>query len=125
MLRSATLADLRVVVSWITSARECELWSGPRVRFPIDLDTLPVTTQFTEANAFALAQQDHLVAFGQILAKAGRRGHLARPIVCPASRGQGHGEALVRALVAEACQRAYTLVSLNVNPANAPAIGLY
>ena len=51
-LRPATLSDLDIVASWIGSARECELWAGWRVRFPIDRTALPETIGFSEANTF-------------------------------------------------------------------------
>jgi hypothetical protein len=56
MLRSATLSDLGDVVSWIATGRDCELWAGWRVSFPIDRPPLPGAIDFNEANAFSLAQ---------------------------------------------------------------------
>lgn len=124
-LRRATLSDLDAVVSWIASARECELWAGPRLPFPLDVTTLPARIDFDEARTFAMSSADRLVAFGQIVPKALRRAHLARVIVAPEARGHGHGERLIRLLIAEASRLLHVRVSLNVDRENAPAIALY
>jgi hypothetical protein len=63
-LRSATLSELKGVASWNTSVRDCELWAGWRVKFPIDLETLPTAIDFRDMNAFSLLDTDRLVAFG-------------------------------------------------------------
>jgi ribosomal protein S18 acetylase RimI-like enzyme len=124
-LRSAILSDLRIVASWITSARDCELWAGWRVKFPIDLESLPEALGFAETNAFSLVDADRLVAFGQLVRKDPKRGHLGRLIVCPADRGVGYGEALVRSLLDLARAERYECVALYVDALNVPAIALY
>ncbi len=124
-LRRATLNDLQDVASWIGSARECELWAGPRLPFPLDVTLLPARIDFDEARTFAMSSADRLVAFGQIVPKALRRAHLARVIVAPAARGRGHGERLIRLLIAEARQLLHLRVSLNVDRENVVAIALY
>jgi ribosomal protein S18 acetylase RimI-like enzyme len=125
LLRGATLDDLRQVASWVATARECELWAGPRLPFPLDLKSLPAIIDFDDAYTFALCDADLLIAFGQLVPKSARRGHLARLIVAPAMRGRGYGEMLVRALVDVARRRENVRVSLNVDRANARAIRLY
>ena len=125
MARPATLADLESVASWITSARECKLWAGRRVQFPIDCKALPAAIQFSDAVALSLVDGDCLVAFGQLIVKESRRGHLARLIVSPALRGKGFGEALVRALFERADAEGCGQISLNVDPSNMPATRLY
>ena len=72
MLRSATRLDLEEVASWISTRRECELWAGWRVSFPIDQLSLPVAIEFAETNAFSLLDADELVAFGQLVKKRSR-----------------------------------------------------
>ena len=125
MLRSATRLDLEKVASWISTGRDCELWAGWRVSFPIDRECLPVAIEFTETNAFSLIDGDELVAFGQLVKKNSRRGHLARLIVNPLVRGKGHGETLVRALLERARKESFERVSLNVDASNLPAVSLY
>jgi ribosomal protein S18 acetylase RimI-like enzyme len=125
MLRRATLDDLRTVATWVSSARECELWAGWRVRFPIELDLLASTIDFAHQGGFVMVEGHALVAFGQIVPKARRRAHLARLIVAPALRGRGLGARLVTALLDRTRQSGHALASLNVDPANATAIHLY
>jgi ribosomal protein S18 acetylase RimI-like enzyme len=125
MLRSATRLELEKVASWITTARDWELWAGWRVSFPIDRGSLPVAIEFTETNAFSLIDGDGLVAFGQLVKKNSHRGHLARLIVNPSVRGRGHGETLVRALLERARRESFECVSLNVDASNLPAVSLY
>jgi ribosomal protein S18 acetylase RimI-like enzyme len=125
LLRGAALDDLQQVASWVATARECELWAGPRLPFPLDLSTLPSIIDFDETYTFALCDSDLLVAFGQLVPKASRRGHLARLIVAPEMRGRGFGETLVRALIDIGRQHGNVRASLNVDRANARAIALY
>jgi ribosomal protein S18 acetylase RimI-like enzyme len=124
-LRPATLTDLRVVASWITTARDCELWAGWRVRFPIDLESLPSSISFSKDRAYSLTDDcDRLLAFGQLLPR-GSRAHLGRLIVDPETRGKGYGEVLVQALMQEARKEPFECLSLNVDIENTPAISLY
>lgn len=125
MLRSATLSDLEVVVSWIPTARDCQLWAGRRVAFPIDRTALLAAIDFSGTNAFSLIDAEELVAFGQLVRKSQSRGHLARLIVKPGLRGMGHGETLVRALLDRARIESFDNVSLNVDRSNLPAASLY
>lgn len=124
-LRLATLSDLQHLVSWITTARDCELWAGWRVSFPIDRPSLPAAIDFGDTNAFTLIRGDDLIAFGQLMRKDSGRGHLARLIVNPLLRRKGHGETLVRALVDRARNEAFERVSLNVDSSNVSAVSLY
>jgi ribosomal protein S18 acetylase RimI-like enzyme len=124
-LRRATLRDIQDVATWITTARECELWAGPRMRFPLDAARLPVLIDFEHARTFALEDGNRLAAFGQIVPKAAGRGHLARVIVAPDLRGKGNGERLIRLLIQESRRQSHVRVSLNVDRLNVPAIALY
>ena len=124
-LRTATLGDVREMASWVGSARECELWAGPRMPFPLDVSQLPARIDFGRVGTFALWAGERQVAFGQIVPKARRRAHLARVIVAPQVRGRGHGERLIRLLIEEAHRQSHTRVSLNVDRGNVPAIALY
>jgi ribosomal protein S18 acetylase RimI-like enzyme len=125
MLRPASIDDLKLVASWIASARDCERWAGWRVRFPVELDALPEAIQFTDTNAFSLSEQGGVVAFGQLVAKTSNRGHLARVIVAPTFRGKGFGLTLVQSLVDKARDVGFARVSLNVDRTNVPAMVLY
>ncbi len=124
-VRAATLADLETVASWLTSVEACELWAGWRVSYPVRLSTLPEAIAFAESDALAVTDQGELLAFGQLVLKEARRGHLARLIVAPPLRGRGYGEELVRALLDRARVLSCERVSLNVAESNAPALALY
>jgi len=124
--RLATRDDLRLVASWPASARECDLWAGWRVRYPIDLAALPSAIQFERAISIVLVDREaRVVAFGQVVTKEGGRAHLARVIVEPGRRRNGYGDALIRALLDRAAGEPFVRVSLNVHEVNAPAIALY
>jgi ribosomal-protein-alanine N-acetyltransferase len=125
LLRPATLADLAEVALWVSTAYESELWAGPRVHFPIHLDTLVEAIDFRTHGGFVFSEPDTLLAFGQIVSKSGGRAHLARLIVAPACRGRGLGTRLVKALLDRARTDAHVRASLNVNPANHVAIHVY
>jgi ribosomal protein S18 acetylase RimI-like enzyme len=126
MLRLATLLDLEHVASWVTSARDCELWAGWRVSFPVDVSSLPNVLEFATSKAFSLFNEtNELVAFGQLVPKNAGRGHLARLIVKPPLRGKGYGKAVVRGLIERAREDGFECISLNVDAANAAAVSLY
>ena len=125
MLRSATRHDLEIAASWVTTARECELWAGRRVRFPIDLDALMETMAFATTGALVLEVDARIVALGQIVVKSGGRAHLARLIVAPEHRGKHLGTRLVSLLLERARKSGHRMASLNVDPGNATAIALY
>ena len=124
MLRAATRLDLDRVVSWIATARDCELWAGWRVAFPIDAGRLAEAIAFSGGNSYCLLHEEAVVAFGQIIGKADRA-HLARLIVDPAVRRRGHGRRLVEGLLDEVRQRPFDRASLNVDASNVPAVSLY
>jgi GNAT superfamily N-acetyltransferase len=124
-LRPATLQELAEVASWVSSVRECELWAGPHVQFPIAVEALAESIDFGTHGGFVHAERDALIAFGQIVSKSGGRAHLARLIVRPDSRGRGFGARLVEALLDRARASAHVRGSLNVSPANAVAIHVY
>ena len=87
-LRDATLSDLHEVASWVDSARECDLWAGWRVSFPIDIARLAQEIEFSNGNSFCLVDQDSVIAFGQIIKKA-QRAHLAQ-LIYLSEGDQGH-----------------------------------
>lgn len=125
MLRAATLDDLRLVSTWVTTKAECTVWAGWRVDFPFTAPALAEAIDFAHHGGFVLLDGSAVVAFGQIVPKAAHRAHLARLIVEPAHRGRGLGRTLVRGLLERAALGGHRRASLNVDPSNAAAIGLY
>ena len=101
------------------------MWAGPRLRFPLDLVSLAALIDFESEHSFSLEDGPRLVAFGQLVPKAARRGHIARVIVAPDARRHGYGQTLLRGLIDMAPRRGHRHVSLNVDHANAAAIALY
>ena len=124
-VRDATLDDLGVVASWVSTADECRMWAGPLVSYPIDQGRLAAETEFAAAVDLALAAAGGVVAFGQLLRRPPHRVHLARVIVRPDARGRGIGRALVRALLARALADGAKLATLYVYVENAAAVRLY
>ena len=123
--RSAVSDDLAVVAAWVGSQRECELWAGPRVHFPIRPSALAEQIEMAQAVNVALDDEQGLAAFGQVLPRGPGRAHLARVIVRPGARRSGFGRALVEALLVRAEAAGVTLVTLNVFSDNAAATRLY
>ena len=124
-LVSASIPDLATVASWIHSAELCHQWAGVRVRFPIQVGLLATEIEFRIADSWCLAENEQVVAFGQIIPKAESRLHLARLIVSPMYRGRGLGRALAGQLLERALARSPERVSLNVFPDNVAAVALY
>jgi ribosomal protein S18 acetylase RimI-like enzyme len=78
-----------------------------------------------DASEYGLFDADQIVAFGQLIDRTAGRTHLARLIVHPRRRGEGLGALLLDRLIAEARSRGVSTVSLNVDPANLPAVSIY
>jgi [ribosomal protein S18]-alanine N-acetyltransferase len=123
--RDATTADLEIVVDWITSKRECELWAGPGISFPLEPLGLAAQIDMRDATNVALDDEHGLAAFGQVLPRSHRRAHLARVIVRPDARGCGIGRALVQALLSRAGEAGLSSATLNVYRENTAAATLY
>ena len=123
--RSAAPDDLTVVAAWVESQRECELWAGPRVPFPLQPSALAAQIEMADAVNVALDDEEGLAAFGQVLPRGPGRAHLARVIVRPGARRRGLGRVLVEALLARAEAAGFTLVTLYVFSDNAAAARLY
>jgi ribosomal protein S18 acetylase RimI-like enzyme len=123
--RNAMPSDLDVVTSWIGSQRECALWAGPTVPFPLDPLALPAQIDMAGAINVALDDEQGLAAFGQALPRAPGRAHLARVIVRPDARRHGLGRALVEALLSRAGEARLSRATLNVYSDNAAATTLY
>lgn len=123
--RTATPEDVREIAGWIHSRRDCELWAGPRLPYPLDPELLPGDIDLYHADSVALVEARRLIAFGQVIYMDEDRAHLARIIVAPARRGRGYGRLLVRELMRRAHERGYATVSLYVDRYNRRALALY
>lgn len=124
MLRPATTADLDVVASWIASRRDCEVWAGPALHFPLQRSTLARDIGLSPDTSFCMGD-DGIAAFGQLLDRGSGRSHLARIIVAPAQRRSGCGTRLVGALLDLAAARGHLVAGLNVRRDNLAALALY
>jgi phosphinothricin acetyltransferase len=124
-VRDAVPADLAVVAPWVGSRRECELWAGPRVPFPLKVSALAAQIEMAEAINVAIEDKQGIAAFGQALARGPGRAHLGRIIVRPDARRRGLGRILIKALLARAEAAGRPLATLYVYSDNAAAIRLY
>lgn len=124
--RNARASDLATLMAWVGNIRECRLWAGGKVRFPLQATQLAEDIEFAPENAWCLCENGELVGFGQILQRAPARAHLARLIVAPALRGHGYGAALCGKLLETATRWPdYEIATLNVFRANLAAQALY
>lgn len=117
-------ADLNPVASWLKTERDCRLWSGSRVSFPVDLTSLPDEIEFEIARSWCAEVDGRLGGFVQLVPKPLGRLHLARLIVAPGERGRGLGRWLAGRMV-DLAHSSSSALSLNVDPANAPALAVY
>ncbi|MGD9079797.1 MAG: GNAT family N-acetyltransferase [Desulfobacterales bacterium] len=123
--RKANLADLETIISWIPDELACRMWAGPKVRFPLSIESLSKDIGFSDNNSYCLIKGEAIFAFGQILTKEKGRLHFARIIVDPSKRAMGYGKRLCNELLQIAAQKGCKKISLNVYRSNAQALKLY
>jgi [ribosomal protein S18]-alanine N-acetyltransferase len=124
-VRPAAVADLAVVVSWVTNQEELTRWTGPRYTYPLDAATLPEQFDWATSESWVVTDGGAVVAFGQHLPRGPHRRHLARIITAPARRGEGLAARVVRHVLDRAKASGATVASLNVRPGNDEALRLY
>ncbi len=127
-LRRATVADAAAALQWTPAADALHRWAGPSAGFPTTPERFWREIHVKGYVTFALEfPGEGLAGFGQVRLRDETFGHLARIVVDPAQRGQGHGRTLCHALMREALRLhpGITGFSLYVFPANAPALALY
>ncbi|WP_051228824.1 GNAT family N-acetyltransferase [Paludibacterium yongneupense] len=124
ILQFATLSDLASALGWLPSPAAMRLWGGPQLRWGASAAEVWETIQAAEHRVYALVDDGALQGLAQIVERDGRA-HLARVIVDPHLRGQGVGERLLRAVLAQALALSVAAVTLNVYRENRVAIRLY
>ena len=120
----ATEKDIEVVVSWIDTRKDCLVWGGPSVSYPIRSKALIEEIGFRADNSYVYKDEEKVLAFGQVIKKTEGRKHLARIITSPDSRGKGYGFELCNTLVSIAAESG-DVITLNVYRANRAAVALY
>ena len=123
-LSRATTRDLEEVLNWISAKRECQLWAGPAVSYPIEIDVIIDEIGFHTNDSYVYRENEKIIAFGQIIRKSETSNHLARIITNPDSRGKGYGLKLCKKLVSIAGERGDT-TTLNVFRNNHVALTIY
>lgn len=99
-LRTATVADLAQVSRWFNDAGQLQLWAGPYVSWPPQLDRLIEQIDFLAQPAFSLHLDGvGLAGFAQLQPR-GPLYHFARVAIAPAQRGCGYGGQLLAAIMA-------------------------
>jgi RimJ/RimL family protein N-acetyltransferase len=112
------------VVGWVRTTDEAAAWAA--------LDRLPELSDLEswhdqeDVAPFSLLADGRLVGYGELWEDRDLdEAELARLVIAPALRGQGHGRALTRLLADEALRRGFREVWLRVLPENAPARRAY
>jgi ribosomal protein S18 acetylase RimI-like enzyme len=124
-MEEAKQADLKEIIGWVKTAAEARQWGGPRVRFPMSVDTLAEDIEFDQSHSFVIRQKGNFAAFGQIVTTSPGPAHLARIIVNPPYRGMGIGRMLLEGLVRYCDDAGYGKITLNVYTDNEAAVRLY
>ncbi len=124
-LRKAKVTDLKTIISWIPDELACKIWAGPKVRFPLSVESLSKDIEFSDDSSYCLIKSEVVIAFGQLLTKEKGRLHFARIIVDPSKRAMGYGKRLCNELLQIAAQKGYEQISLNVYRNNTSALKLY
>ncbi|MDH3621475.1 MAG: GNAT family N-acetyltransferase [Gammaproteobacteria bacterium] len=125
-LAPAADADFDEIMTWFPDADSVDIWGGPNFRYPFTGETFREDCRIDLMSSFALRSNDgRLAAFGQSYERDGR-GHLARLVSNPSSRGQGAGKQLIRMTIAALENiHGYDEYSLFVYRHNVPAYRCY
>jgi GNAT superfamily N-acetyltransferase len=124
-LRRRTATDCEAVVSWIPDEDALYLFTGPRLRWPLD----PVQLSDMEDEGYSgwtLADDESGEALGHFdLAVDGEVARLGRVCIDPMRRGQGLAHVLVGFAIDQARSLGASEVRLNVIVGNDAAIQTY
>lgn len=94
-----------MLLSWFDSQQQIEVWGGPGMVFPCDLNRFTHAIKFNQIASFSLLNdQQELLGFGQFYIRLGRH-HYGRICVAPNSRGQGLAKILMQGLMEKAQQQ--------------------
>jgi ribosomal protein S18 acetylase RimI-like enzyme len=122
-----SVADAERVLDWITSATEAGWWAGA-TEWPPTTDIFRTWHAEPDVHPFVLTLDgsDGPIGYGEVWVDAEEdEAELARLLIDPAFRDQGHGRRLVALLTDEARRKGFTAVWLRVRPENAQAIACY
>jgi ribosomal protein S18 acetylase RimI-like enzyme len=126
ILDAATKDDIKKVSTWLRNSEECKLWGGPKITFPIEIETLLNEIGFYDNKTYVLKADHETEGMGQLIKKNPKTFHIARIIINPNKRGQGRGEILCHELLNEAkTHQEIEHVTLNVYRHNDKAVQLY
>lgn len=99
-LTPCTDQELVGVFRWFNSEKSVFYWAGPDISYPLQIKRFKTESKFEKSHSYILKQGRQLLAFGQIYNRLDRC-HLGRLVVSPSYRGQGIGQHLIEALLAE------------------------
>jgi len=126
LLRTATDADLDIVMTWFPDKASVVDWGGPGFRYPFTGASFREDCRIGRMASYVLVDPaGNLAAFGQSYERAGR-GHLARLVSSPALRRTGAGRRLISMIIATLdAEGGYDEYSLFVFRHNVPAYRCY
>ncbi|NEA54137.1 GNAT family N-acetyltransferase [Streptomyces sp. SID13666] len=114
-----------MVAGWPLTPAEVSMWCGLR-EFPLPACTVEAWQQADDVRAHLLVDGERPIGYGELWIDAEEQEiELARIIVAPDARGNGHGRTLVRELLAQALLTGHTAVFLRVHPDNDRALRCY
>ena len=91
--------DIGELITWFPDANSLNRWGGPFFRHPFDATSFNEDLRWKEMASYCLkTNDDELLAFGQFYERY-QRINLARLVVNPAYRGEGHGRHLINCLM--------------------------
>ena len=90
--------------NWFDSQQDLDQWGGDGFYFPIRALQFLQQLYLPGTQSYWLYQHRQRVAFGQLCDRFDCN-HLARLLVHPESRGQGHSKTLIKGLIAQGLQQ--------------------
>ena len=123
--RERNREDLSTVTGWIPDADTLNLFTGPRLQWPLTAEQL-IDMELLDGFSAWIAVDEELTAVGHFdLTLDHRTARLGRVIIDPEKRGRGLAHALIHLAIARARELDADEIQLNVIAGNGPASRTY
>ncbi|PID41750.1 MAG: hypothetical protein CSB48_13345 [Proteobacteria bacterium] len=123
-IEKAAIEDLKAICGWFKTGADVQLWGGPSLAFPLELEEVKKAIEWSDSNSYSFFnEKNRLIGFAQVFDKFGCQ-HLSRIVLTPELRGKGISCELLKLLI-DSIDSVQDCYSLFVYEHNMSALKLY